>query len=216
MTSRAAGAFARAPLVPFIRVEELQDGEGPVSLIDLLVHHRDARVRAESAGHVSRTSEAGHSSLSSLPNQRGKLREGGMIAGARRKARNSHHVDRIRKSLRRSRPSPRARPALPSLSLTTTAATSRLRRTSTSSDGQGVADGADIAPRHQDDRDAQHRHPVQHGAAIVERHHDAADALDQEHAAAAAPSNGGKIRPPPGMRSRGPRVSPPCAGKAAP
>src|SRR6516162_2879186 len=45
-----------------------------------------------------------------------------------------------------------------------------------------MADGADIASGHQDHRDAQHRHQVQHRAAVVERHHDPADTLDQKHA----------------------------------
>ena len=45
--------------------------------------------------------------------------------------------------------------------------------------GQRVADGAEIAARHQDQRDAQRRHPVEHGVAIIERHHDAADAFDE-------------------------------------
>ena len=44
--------------------------------------------------------------------------------------------------------------------------------------GEGVADGAEIATDDQQQRNAERRHPVEHGAAAVERHHDAADALD--------------------------------------
>ena len=50
--------------------------------------------------------------------------------------------------------------------------------------GQCMADGAEIAARNQQHRDAQRGHPVEHGVGLIERHHDPADALDQGHAAA--------------------------------
>jgi hypothetical protein len=48
--------------------------------------------------------------------------------------------------------------------------------------GQRVADGAEIAADHQQQRDLQRRHPVEHRAFGIERHHDATDALDEQHA----------------------------------
>jgi hypothetical protein len=40
-----------------------------------------------------------------------------------------------------------------------------------------VADRAEIASGHQQDRQLERRHPVEHGVAIVQRHHDAPNAL---------------------------------------
>ena len=48
--------------------------------------------------------------------------------------------------------------------------------------GEGVADGAEIAADHQQHRNIERRHPVEHRALGVERHHDATDALDQQDA----------------------------------
>src|SRR5664280_1924735 len=48
--------------------------------------------------------------------------------------------------------------------------------------GEGVADGAEIAADHQQQRYLQRRHPVEHRALAIERHHDAADALDEQDA----------------------------------
>src|SRR6202035_491772 len=50
--------------------------------------------------------------------------------------------------------------------------------------GQRVADGAEIAAGDQDQRQTQRHHHVEDGALAVERHHDAADAFDQEDVAA--------------------------------
>jgi len=107
--------------------------------------------------------------------------EGRMIAGVRRKARNSYDLDRIRKPLHgRDRLLKRGRAACAfahdhrgDIEI---APDQHFERR------QGVAHGAHIGPRHEDNRDTQHRHPVQHRAAVVERHHDAADTLDQERA----------------------------------
>ena len=70
------------------------------------------------------------------------------------------------------------------VSLTMVTITFISRRYSESSAVKGVADGAEIAAGHQDERHAQRHHPVEHGVVLVERHHDAADALDQQDAAA--------------------------------
>ena len=46
--------------------------------------------------------------------------------------------------------------------------------------GQRVADGAEVAARHHQGGRGEFRHPVEHGVALVEGHHGAADALDQQ------------------------------------
>ena len=71
---------------------------------------------------------------------------------------------------------------LRSLSLTTMAAIFKMSRCQHVERGERVADGAEITADHQQQWDLQRRHPVEHRAFGVERHHDAADALDEQHA----------------------------------
>ena len=47
---------------------------------------------------------------------------------------------------------------------------------------QCMADCAEIAADHQQQRDAQRRHPIKHRAPVIKRHHDAAHAFDKQHA----------------------------------
>src|SRR6476646_6435977 len=48
--------------------------------------------------------------------------------------------------------------------------------------GEAVTDGAEIAADGEQQRDLERSHPVEHRAGAFERHHDAADAFDEQHA----------------------------------
>ncbi len=71
---------------------------------------------------------------------------------------------------------------LRSLSDTTTAATLEPALPHDVERGEAVADGAEIAADGEQQRDLERRHPVEHRAGAFERHHDAADAFDEQHA----------------------------------
>ena len=47
--------------------------------------------------------------------------------------------------------------------------------------GKRVADRAEIAARNQDERKLQRHHDIEYGLMLIERNHDAADALDQQN-----------------------------------
>ena len=50
--------------------------------------------------------------------------------------------------------------------------------------GERMADRAEIGAGDKDERQLQRHHQIEHGALVVERHHDAADAFDQQDVAA--------------------------------
>ncbi len=66
------------------------------------------------------------------------------------------------------------------VSLTMIAKTSNVAPEQRVERGQRVADGAEITAGDQDQRQLQRHHHVEDGALAVERHHDAADAFDQQ------------------------------------
>ena len=68
----------------------------------------------------------------------------------------------------------------PGVSFTTRALTASCAALQHVEAGQRVAQRAEIGAGHQHQRNVQRHHPVEHGVAVVERHHDAADTFDQQ------------------------------------
>ena len=138
------------------------------------------RVRSTCAGRRSRPDHGATERIAGQqPARRGRVRETALLG-----------IGRAASQARARRPSrsgakPRSvstvsesATVLPALSLTTTRRWS-LRCASTSSAVSVWLMRAEIAAGDQQHRNVERRHPVEHRVLVVERHHDAADALDQ-------------------------------------